>query len=224
MKPILLLVTAGICIANSICTTGTLASYELLGSGGCTIGADNVASFMAVSGTAGATAIDPTLITITPTGGTDNPVLTFQTSQTANAPTLLESIFNYTISGAAFTMDVLNLSGSSETGDGAVTDIQNYCFGGNFGPDGVTGCTGSVSGTLLGLDGIQNTDQTVIGGVTPLGITDDFTLDGGQGGSATGGVFADQFTATSATPEPGVLALTALGLSAVALRKIKERL
>jgi hypothetical protein len=36
-------------------------------------------------------------------------------------------------------MDVLSLSGSSETVDVGVTDIQNYCVGGNFDPDCVTG-------------------------------------------------------------------------------------
>lgn len=222
----LLLVFAGLCLlrvasATPVCgSTGTtLAAYEALGSGGCTIGADTFASFAAVGGTAGAVPIDPTTVTVTASGGTTNPELTFQTSLTANAGTLLESIFTYTVSGASFTMDVLNLSNSSETGDGAVTDIQNYCFGGHFGPDGVTGCTGSASGTLLGLDGIQNTDQTTIASIASLSITDDFTIDGGpagQGGSASGGTFSDQFTATAtstSTPEPGAFLLTGCGLA-----------
>jgi hypothetical protein len=75
-----------------------------------------------------------------------------------------------------------------------VTDIQNYCAGGTFGPDGVTGCA-AVTSALVTLDGIQQTDSASFAGVSLLSITDDFTLDGGLGGSASGGSFTDQFTA-----------------------------
>ena len=127
---------------------------------------------------------------------------------------MLESIFTYKISGPAFTMDMITLSGGSETADGGVSDIQNYCVGGSFGPDGVTGCNGSASGTLLTLDGVQNTDNTSIASVSLLSITDDFVLDGGLAGTASGVAFADQFTATSTStvPEPGVFPLTSAGL------------
>jgi hypothetical protein len=231
-RSVLLAITAlsliGIASAAPLCTTGSLASYISLGSGGCTIGADTFASFTIITqGTAGATPIDPSTVTVTESGGTTDPSLTFSTTLTANAGQLLEALFNYTVTGASFTSDTLNLSLGSETVDGAVTDIQNYCFGGNFGPDGVTGCAGT-NGTLLGLDGIQNTDSTTIPGVSTLGITDDFTLDGGPagtGGTATGGPFADQYTATanaSPTPEPGSLLLTALGCSLAALLKLRR--
>lgn len=210
--------------AAPMCISGSLASYGLLGSAGCTIGVDTVASFAVVSGMAGATPIDPTTVSITPGGGTTNPSLTFETNLTANFPTQLEAIFTYTLSGPGveFTMDVLTLSNSSETVDGLVTDVQNYCFGGSFGPDGVSGCTGSTTGTLLGWDGVQNTDQTTIPGSAFLNITDDFVLDGGMAGSATGGTFEDQFTGTTAAPEPGVFLLTACGLAVVGLRKLRQ--
>jgi hypothetical protein len=213
--------------ANSLCTTQSLASYIALGSAGCTIGADTFGSFTIITpGTAGATPIDPATVTVTPSGGTTDPTLTFSTNLTATGNELLESIFNYTAAGASFTSDTLTLAPAMETGNGAVTDIQNYCFGGNFGPDGVTGCAGTNS-TLLGLDGVQNTNSTTIPGVTLLGITDDFTLDGGgpsapPPGTASGGTFIDSYTATassSSTPEPGAFLLTALGFSLAALRK-----
>jgi hypothetical protein len=210
--------------AGPVCSSGTLATYEALGSTGCTIGAATVASFMAVSGTTGATAINPTTVTVTPSGGTTDPELTFSVSLTATNPTMLESIFTYMISGPAFTMDMITLSGSSETVDGDVTDIQNYCVGGSFGPDGVTGCTGSTSGALLTLDGIQNTDQTTVAGVSLLSITDDFVLDGGTAGTASGGTFLDQYTATSTStvPEPGAFLLTATGLALSAFWKFRS--
>jgi len=200
--------------ASSICTTGTLASYEALGAGGCEIGGDTIASFTTISGITGATPINPSLVAITPSGGTTDPVLTFDVSQTANAGSLLEAIFTYVISGPDnFTTDMTTLSNSSETVDGDVSDTQDYCVGGRFGADGVDGCTGSTSGALLTLDGIQNTDQGSFAGATTLSITDDFVLDGGTAGTASGGIFADQFTATSTVPEPnGIFLLSALGL------------
>jgi hypothetical protein len=215
--------------ANSLCSTESLASYIALGSAGCSIGSDTFASFTIISpGTTGATAIDPSVVTVTPSGGTTDPALTFSTNLTAISGQLLEAFFNYTVAGAAFTSDTLNLSNSSEAVDGAVTDIQNYCFGGNFGPDGVDGCN-TTNGALLGLDGAQNTDSTAIAGATMLGITDDFTIDGGPpndpGSAATAGTFADQFTANanaSQTPEPGAFLLTALGFSLAALRTIRR--
>lgn len=214
------LALAGIAVAGPVCTTGTLATYEALGSGGCTIGGVTVGSFGAVPGTTGATAINPTTVTVTPVGGTTNPELDFSVSLTADTPALLESIFTYKISGASFTLDSITLSNSSETVDGAVTDIQNICAGGNFGPDGVTGCTGTPL-SLLTLDGIQNTDSTPISSATLLSITDDFTLDGGTAGSASGGAFADQFAATSTTvtPEPGAFLLALSGLTVTAVLK-----
>jgi hypothetical protein len=136
---------------------------------------------------------------------------------------VLEALFNYAISGPAFTMETITLSGSSETVDGAVTDTQNYCAGGQFGPDGVTGCTGSATGTLLTFDGVQNTDQTPFAGPTLLSITDDFVLDGGTAGSASGGTFQDQFSATSAVPEPnGAFLLPAAVLVFAGIRKLRS--
>jgi hypothetical protein len=230
MKPIFLAIAflGVVRIASaspSFCTTGTLADYEALGSTGCTIGTATVASFLAVSpGTAGATAIDPTTVTVTPSGGTTDPGLTFSVSLTATDPTMLESIFTYIISGPAFTSDTITLAGTSESGDGDASDIQNYCVGGSFGPGGVTGCNGSTSGTLLTLDPIQNTDNTSIASISLLSITDDFVLDGGATtGTASGGTFADQFTATSTStvPEPGACLLTAIGLALLAFWKFR---
>ena len=165
--PVLLgIFLAAVASANSACTMESLASYISLGSGGCTIGADTFASFRIVSpGTAGATAIDPSTVTVTPSGGTTDPTLTFTTSLTTTTPELLEALFNYTVAGANFTSDTLTLSGSSETVDGAVTDVQNYCVGGNFGSDGVDGCPGSA-GSHLTLDGAINSDQVTIAGTT----------------------------------------------------------
>jgi hypothetical protein len=195
--------------AGATCTGGSLASYIALGSGGCTIGTTTIYDFETVSGTSGATPISTGDVTIGPLGGTFDPGVIVSVNTAAGANSLLEAIFTYRLSGPSFTSDSITLSGSSETGDGAVTDVQNYCAGGTFGPDGVTGCTGAP-GSLLTLDGVQHQDATGLGPAGLLSITDDFTLDGGLSGSASGGTFTDQFTAV---PEPSSYLLTGLGFA-----------
>lgn len=191
--------------------SGSLASYIALGSTGCTIGGDAFTSFQTLAGQTGATELAASAITINPSGGTVDPTLTFATTQSAAAPTLLESIFTYDLSGPSFTSSSTTLSNSSETVDGAVTEVENFCAGGTFGADGVDGCTGTA-GSLVALDGVQNQDQSSLGPVTSLQVTNDFTVDGGTGGTASGGTFTNDFTATTATPEPSTFALGVLGL------------
>ena len=218
MKRLLTIASAVVAAAGlasaTPCTNGTLASYIALGAGGCTIGSNTLFGFATLSGTAGATAIATAGLAIAPFSGATSFGFTATTSQTAGAGSLLESIFTYKISGSSYTGTSIALSSSSETGDGAVTDVQNYCAGGSFGPDGVTGCA-AVTGALVTLNGVQQTDAASFAGVSLLSITDDFTLDGGLDGSATGGSFRDEFTAgaISAIPEPFGFVLTSLGLA-----------
>jgi hypothetical protein len=195
------------------CGNGSLASYIALGSGGCTIGSNTLFGFQTVSGTAGATPIATSALAIAPFAGSTSFGFTAALTQTAGANARFETIFTYRVSGNSYTGSSLSLAGSSETRDGAVTDIQNYCAGGTFGPDGVTGCA-ALTGALVTLDGIQQTDSASFGAVGSLSITDDFTLDGGLGGSASGSNFTDQFTAgsISAVPEPFGFSLMNLGL------------
>lgn len=198
-----------LCSAASTCSSGTLATYIGLGSGGCTIGADTLYDFQTVSGISGATAISTADVSISPLGGSFNPGITASVTQVAGANTQLELLFTYQISGSSYVGDSITLAGSSESADGAVTDIQNFCAGGTFGPDGVTGCTG-FAGSLLTLDGVQNQDSTALGPVSFIDVTDDLTLDGGLMGSASGGTITDRF---SAVPEPFDYCLTGLGLA-----------
>ena len=227
MKNLLLLGASLFCFqtlsATPVCMTGTLASYESLGAGGCTIGANTLASFTTLALTFGTAAIAPGAITITPVGGTTNPELMFTLSQTASTNQTLEAIFDYMISGAAYTETTLTLSGSSETGNGDVTDTQNFCEGGSFGPDGVDGCTGPANGALITDDGVQNMDQKTLASPHLLSVTDDIIVDSGGVGTASGGTFVDQFSATpltTATPEPATYLLLSLGTAvAVFLRR-----
>lgn len=222
-----ILATARFCSAGP-CSGGSLTSYIALGMSGCTIGGNTLSDFQTLSGISGATPIATMDVSLTPIGGDLDPGFTAQVNMTASAGTILEALFTYKISGNSYTGSSILLANSSETGDGGVTDIQNYCAGGTFGPDGVSGCSG-VAGTLLTLDGIQQNDQNSFGGASFLNVTDDFTLDGGLAGSATGGIITDQFTATAgtATPEPVSVALAGLGLAFVLgleLRRIQAGL
>ncbi|MBV8866678.1 MAG: hypothetical protein JO210_14895 [Acidobacteriaceae bacterium] len=194
----------GLCSAGTVCTGGSLASYISLGSGGCAIGTNTLFNFTVLSGTTLATPIAPGDITISPF----SLGLTAATTVTASTGNLLEALFTYQIAGNPYVSSSITLADSSQTGDGAVTDVQNFCAGGTFGPDGLSGCSGTP-GTLIALNGVNSQDSTALGGVTLLSVTDDFTLDGGLSGSATGGTITDRFVAT---PEPISFLLTGLGL------------
>jgi hypothetical protein len=217
LVPGFLFLAIQICSATT-CTSGTLTDYLGLGSGGCTIGANTLSNFAILPGQDLATELGSGTVSITPGGGNFSPSLTFSTSQTASSGALLESIFTFDISGPSYTSSALSLSGASETVDGAVTNIENFCTGGSFGPDGVDGCTGTA-GSLLTLDGVQNTDQSPLGPASFLNVTNDFTLDGGTSGSASGGTFTDTFTAT---PEPASLLLALFGSALVAGASIRR--
>lgn len=191
------------------CTDGSLASYIGLGYGGCTIGANTLYDFHTVGGISGATPISTADVSLAPLGGNFDPGISASVSTAAGANTQLELLFTYQIAGTSYIGDSITLASSSETGDGAVTDIQNFCAGGTFGADGITGCTGT-SRSLLTLDGIQNHDSTTFGSTSFLDVTDDLTLDGGLMGSASGATITDRF---SSVPEPISYLLAGLGLA-----------
>lgn len=202
------------------CVPGTLATYISLGATGCTIGGDTLANFQDLSGTAGSTEIGTSAVTITPSGGTYNPTITASVTESVSAPASDETMFTYTISGSYFSSETITLSNSSETPDGGVTDIQNYCENGRFGADGVSGCPG-VTNTLLTLDGIQNQDSTSFGLPQFLSVTDDLVISGGTVGAATGGTIADQFTSV---PEPAAPLISAAGLLFLAWSRSRFRI
>lgn len=199
------------------CTSGTLASYIALGAGGCTIGGNMFYDFQTLSGIAFATPISTQSVTVNPLGGAVDPGISVSTQMAASNGKLLEALFTYRISGNSFISDSITLASSSETADGAVTDIQNYCAGGTFGPNGVSGCSG-VAGSLLALDGVTNQAAASLPRSGFLSITDDFTLDAGLAGSASGGSITDRFTAV---PEPFSFVLTALGIVLALASKLR---
>jgi hypothetical protein len=222
MKQVLLLALATFSFARlgvaASCSNASLAAYVSLGTGGCTIGGNTLSDFTILSGIAGATPILPSAITIMPTGSSFNPGLTISMTQTANTGSLLEIIFTYQIAGLKYAGSSLLLSGSSEPGGGDVTGIENFCGDGTFGPDGVSGCTGT-NGTLVTLDGTQQSDMGTFGSVSILHVTNDLAIDS-TFGSATAGKLADSF---AAVPEPVSLTLAGLGLAFVGATKLRSK-
>lgn len=206
------------CSAASTCTNGTLADYIALGSGGCTIGVDTISNFQVASGIAGATPISPFDISISASGSGLNLSLTVSVDQTAAANSELEALFSYQLSGGSFVGESSTLSGASETGDGAVTDIENVCAGGMFAPGMPTGCTG-MSATLTTLDGVQNQNSTNFPARTFFDVFTDLTLDGGLSGSASGATVTNTY---SGVPEPFTSSLTILGLALGLAAKLRR--
>lgn len=209
MKHIAFLVflLAPICSAAP-CVSGSLATYVSLGSTGCTVSNNTFSDFVIRSPIAGATALLPSSITISPTGGTSDPGLDTAVVAAASAGNLLQVFFSYKLSGSIYTNALIGLSNSTSTGDGGVTGITDFCADGTFGPSGVSGCSGTA-GNLVTLAGSQNADSGSFSAVSFLAITDDLTLDGGISGTATGGRLSNRF---SAIPEPVTYLLAAAGL------------
>lgn len=197
------------------CASGSLATYISLGSAGCTIGGNTYFNFQDLAGSFGATQLDPSAVNITPSGGNYNPAITAVVNVSATAPNAYETMFTYSVTGLTYVSETMTLSGSSETGDGDVTDTINYCEGGPFGPDGVDGCAGITGGTNL-IDGAINRDMFTFDPPYFLSLTYDLVIDGGTAGTAMGATINDSL---SATPEPAPVCLAAVGLFLVVTLK-----
>jgi len=229
MKLAVILVAFGSCLSLNIyadpCAAGSLASYEALGSTGCTIGTNLVSSFATLPGTTGGTELDPANISVSTSGGSASPQLVFTISESPSV--LEEALFTYKISGNPYTLSEIDLAGASETGQGDVSDVQNLCVDGTFGPDGVTGCNGSSDPEQTTIDGAINTSQTLpFTALSSLSVTDDFTIDPGPPGmgSASAGIFTDTFTAgTTSTTVPEPKSTAFFGALALALAVAAKR-
>jgi PEP-CTERM motif len=220
-------ILAGICAcaplvpAGTVCSSGSLASYEALGSSGCLINGDLFYDFVSGSGFSGATQLDPSLVTLTPSVGSTTLMVSINESPADTSS--FEALFDYQILETnPITGEMVTLSNSSET-NGDVTYLQNYCVGGTFDTTTlVTTCSGSGSGGFALLDGVENTDSNTFAAATFMSVTDDLEVDG----PASGGTGTDAFTASgsaSAVPEPATLTLFALGAALCACLKFKTQ-
>ena len=205
--------------AGTVCSTGSLASYEALGATGCLINGDLFYDFVSGSGFSGATQLDPSLVTITPSIGSTTLMVSITESPTDTSS--FETLFDYQILETnPVTGEMVTLSNSTET-TGDVTYLQNYCIGGTFDTATlVTTCSSGNSGSFTLLDGILNSDSNTFAAATSMSVTDDLEVDG----PASGGTGTDAFTASgsaSTVPEPATLTMFALGAALCACLKFK---
>ena len=213
-KGVVVLAVAFGCAQSALagmCSPGTLQSYIALGAAGCTAGPDQFSSFQTLTGFS-PNVISPNAVTVTPLISGANVSLAFSTNLSAATNSTTELFFNYLLKGNVIG-SMITLANTSATGDGVATYIQNLCNGGTFGSDGISGCTGTAYQLAVTNN---DTDQAAFAPASAISVTDDFTLDGGQMGSATGGTFTDRFSNSSgpgtATPEPNTIIVSGVGM------------
>lgn len=201
------------------CTTSTLAAYLGLGSSGCTIGSFRFSDFGLLTPPTGS--IPFRSVTVTPVAVGMSIGLDFGVSAGAGAGVLLDDLISYRISGIGASLDGASLffTGSSTTGDGAVTVVENLCVGGLFlGADGVSGCSGTPR-NLIVVDTFGSTDPLMslaFLSALSLAVVTDIGVDGGTAGSASLISASNRFRiAASRVPEPSPLLLVVAGLLAL---------
>ena len=118
-------------------------------------------------------------------------------------------LINYTITGSNYTSDAVTLSNTTSSGNGAVTDIQNFCRNGDFQPPTfVSSCPGGEGpGSPLVLIGNATANATLT--ATSLGITHNLVIDGGSTGTASGVVIVDEFGTSGSAAQNVITSVSA---------------
>ena len=196
-------------VSAAPCVAGTLASYSALGAGGCTIGSNVLANFSQGSPLNGTVNIPPGSLKIVPAGGSASPGIIVSGNITAASGQVFSTLINYTITGSNYTSDTITLSNASSTGNGAVTDIQNFCRNGNFQPPTFAAqCPGGEGpGSPLVVLGNGNATATLT--ATSLGITHNLVIDSGITGTASGAVIIDQFSTSGGSGQNTITSVSA---------------
>lgn len=210
-------------LAAAPCTPGTLASYEALGSTGCTVGNDTFFNFQLISdsATGGATAVTATQIQVEGLGplGTSGatavaPFLSgdvgidFDTANWATfaGQTLDDNIaFDVSVgTGAALITDAGLVQDSYTTPNGSVTVAEKGCSG------LVAPCTQTWGVASNDTSFVADQIFTATG---TLSVEKDIAINGNNGTAGVSSI-ADVFS-TSSVPEPRALSFL-LGLGLVA--------
>ena len=195
------------------CTSGSLQSYINLGSSGCGLGTTQFNNFVIAPGIAGATAINPNSINVTPGGGPFNYTFMFGLNQTANPGDLLQSLFRFSVTGSSLTQASIAINpASSVLGDGAITGILDICPNGMFAGNSPSGCgTASQSAVaFLTSSDAMLFDSRSFSGARSFDIFVDLTADGGSSGTAS---FVSATVGVSDVPEPSVIWLSGVGIA-----------
>ena len=188
-------------VSAAPCVPGTLASYIALGAGGCTIGTNVLANFTQGSALNGAVNIPLAGLNVFPAGGASNPGIIVTGNITAGSGQVFSALINYTITGSTYTSDTVTLSNTTATGNGAVTDIQNFCLNGDFQAPYVRLWVPGGEGPGSPLVVLGNGSATASLNATSLGITHNLEIDSGITGTASGAVIIDQFGTSGASSQ-----------------------
>ncbi len=207
------------------CATGSLASYAALGDAGCSIGGANFSGFALRAPQAGAIASSG--ITITPVFvGPTIVGFDFGVDPTASGGNFYDDLITYNATGVAtsFAGATVDFTGTSTTGDAAVSVGETLCLGGAFlGLDGVSGCSTGNVGALAVVNIFDTPDPAyslAFASVAALGVATDIAYDSGSGfdgpsaSTLTSAINRFSIAAPAAVPEPAVAALFAGGLIA----------
>jgi hypothetical protein len=231
---LLSLLAAGLSF-GAACTTGTIADYQALGAGGCTLAVgsntvlfSNFSFFQAASGpTSGGSASQISLVPL----GTANtvgfdiiPIGTF--SAGATGVNDIDLTFVASIVGGANLITGLNASvtgsaGASNVGGGtAGADVllENFCRGGSLPPGS---CPAGQGGTLVDqlsitgpAAGTTVTHSNVFAATNALSILKDLQLNGNNGATASSVTdFRNVVVLATSVPEPS----TSLGVGTALL-------
>jgi hypothetical protein len=215
---VFVLAIPGLGTAAPLCAAGTLANYIALGAGGCSIGSVSFFDFSAGTVLASATPIAAADIAVSPLAigvGLD-----FGFNVNALAADLFDVLIGYSVDGGLFGTNTLSMTGSSVTGDAAITAIEDKCIGGTYaGSDPSTACSGTaLFPALLVIDVDvfeQLSDTAAFAPSSFFDVFTEITIDGGLSGSATlNGTVTNQFgeANVAAVPEPSAILLVGSGL------------
>jgi hypothetical protein len=217
----LLALTRTIAFAAPACLPGSLQDYINLGPGGCSIGDAQFFDFVDLGPLSGATPVLPDAVAVIPFGGPYNAGFDFALGVAAGPGEFLESRFSYTlqtlfpmVGGAS-----LGMAGSSATGDGVTTVVEDFCLGEAFIFDFCFAGTSTLIVFDIGTD--QSLSQQLgLPLLTTVGMMKDIAVDGGLSGSASVATVRNQF---SLVPEPDSVLTMGLGLLAIACFVARRR-
>ena len=179
----------------AVAVPDTLTNYLALGAGGATIGSTLFSNFTILSLQAGATAINPNSILVTPINLAGNVGFQFSLNQTANTAQIFELHLGYKVASPSITGATTALNGSIVNFDGANTGLLTL--------------TGAMpTQNLIAFDIGVASDNPVSGtfaSLASLTAETDFVVDGGTFGGArlTSGTNLFAVPAVVAVPEPG---------------------
>jgi hypothetical protein len=211
-----------------LCVQDTLAAYIDLGAGGCEIDSATVFGFSADPSFFGGTLIDAATIMVVPTSVSLGPRLDFLLTGTAAAGDLLGIAIGYSISSAlAITGSTLSMAGSSATGDGVVTVVQDLCPGVFLGDPSTCTLPPPISlAVAQDFVGPTGPDTRTFLASPFFDVFVDITIDGGLAGSAAlggagvPGMVTNQFV--TPVPEPSTVLLLGSGLILVWVGRRKQ--